>query len=442
LAIGGRIRSRPRSRLAASGRALLLLVLPVLPIGGAAAAAQTLGGDLGGLRPALATAGLELGIGYTGEGLGDVSGGIRRGAVYEGKLTISLDADLAKLAGWKGATAHIGAIAVHGRGPSGALLGGNLMDVSNIEAHPSLRLYTLWLAQSLFEDRLSIRLGQLGADEDFIISDTGSRLINATFGWPILASANMTEGAPVYPLPTPGIRLQLKPSSDLTMLAAAFSAKPGGQGCLGNPQICNPSGTAFSFSGGTLLMSELQYALAGGHSPTGLPGTYRLGGWRETGSFPDQLTGRRDKKGDWGLYAVADQTLWQGGRAKAESLSAFLRVGAAPPDRNLVSWYVDGGLGWKGAVPGRSDDVLTLGAAYGGISGDAAAADRAARPPLPVRDYEAVVELDYQAQIRPGWTLQPDLQYVMHPGGNIANPAGRGAIPDALVLGLRTALAF
>jgi carbohydrate-selective porin OprB len=34
-----------------------------------------------------------------------------------------------------------------------------------------------------------------------------------------------------------------------------------------------------------------------------------------------------------------------------------------------------------------------------------------------VRNSEAVIELMYQAQLKPWWMLQPDLQYVINPGG-------------------------
>jgi len=62
-----------------------------------------------------------------------------------------------------------------------------------------------------------------------------------------------------------------------------------------------------------------------------------------------------------------------------------------------------------------------------------------------VRDHETAIELSYIAQITPWWSLQPDLQYVIHPGGNVADPkAPRGvsSTSDALVLGLRTTFKF
>ena len=61
-----------------------------------------------------------------------------------------------------------------------------------------------------------------------------------------------------------------------------------------------------------------------------------------------------------------------------------------------------------------------------------------------MRSSEALIEVTYQAQIVPGWTVQPDFQYVFRPGGNIANardPAG-AAIKDAAVFGLRTTIRY
>ena len=56
----------------------------------------------------------------------------------------------------------------------------------------------------------------------------------------------------------------------------------------------------------------------------------------------------------------------------------------------------------------------------------------------PIRYYEAIVEVTYQAQVTPNWMLQP--QYIVHPGGHIlnpVNPSGSHAIPNAAVFGLR-----
>jgi porin len=61
-----------------------------------------------------------------------------------------------------------------------------------------------------------------------------------------------------------------------------------------------------------------------------------------------------------------------------------------------------------------------------------------------LRDYEILFEVTYQAQIRPGSFVQPDFQYVFHPGGGVIDPLNPfvGRIPDAAVFGLRTVMKF
>ena len=107
-------------------------------------------------------------------------------------------------------------------------------------------------------------------------------------------------------------------------------------------------------------------------------------------------------------------------------------------------------ISYKGLFAGREEDTLALGVGYGQISGSLQGLDRDTRqingqPNRPIRDYETVIELTYQAQITPWWTIQPDMQYVIHPGGNIPNP-GAGSrltpISDAFIFGARTAIKF
>jgi porin len=398
-------------------------------------------GDLGGLRPALAKYGISLELGYIGETFGVVRGGVRRGATYDGQAAAGIDIDLEKLVGWPRAKIYANAFQLHGRQPSQVLLGGNLMPVSSIEAFPTTRLYRLWFEQSLFGDRASVRLGQLGADDEFITSDTAGGLINNTYGWPALTGADMRGGGPAYPLPQLGVRLQVKPAPDFLLRGAIFTGNPGGKNCpSGDPQECDPHGVLFPFSAGTLWIGEAAYSANSGKGAAGLPGVYKLGGWYETGPFPWQLDPAVSKRNNGGVYAVVDQGIWRRPDSEEQGLNFFLRLGGSPSDRNLISFYADGGIGFRGPFASRPDDVVTLGAAYSNISADAARADRLAGPPTPVRNYEAVIELSYKAAVRPGWWVQPDLQYVFNPGGNVENPNGSGVIPSALVLGLRTTL--
>ena len=159
----------------------------------------------------------------------------------------------------------------------------------------------------------------------------------------------------------------------MTVLAAVFNGNPAGAGCDGDPQACNRYGLDFKMTGGALAMSELQYAVNQDKKAAGLPGVYKLGAWYANTDFPDAYSGVLNKSGDWGIYGVADQMVWRG---RESSVNLFMRGGFSPSDRNLVSYYVDGGIGIKGLLPGRADDVLTFGAAYIKVSSDVAAFDR------------------------------------------------------------------
>jgi porin len=62
-------------------------------------------------------------------------------------------------------------------------------------------------------------------------------------------------------------------------------------------------------------------------------------------------------------------------------------------------------------------------------------------PSWPLRTSETVLTAVYQYEVRGGLTLQPNVQYIWHPGGAARQYAWR-PLKDALVLGLRTAVKF
>ena len=422
---------------------------------------DTLTGDWGGARTALKDKGIDITLTYINEVFGVMSGGINRDASYEGRLEFSVDADLQKLVGWNGATTHFTVYQLHNSGHLVSENVGSIGDPSNIDALATTRLFTAWFQQSLLDDKVSIRIGQIAADDEFLNSPTAANLLNGTFGWASLAAANMLHGGPAFPLATPGVRVAVKPTDQVTWQTAVFSGDPAGRDCNDSPQACNRYGTTFSFSGGALWMSELQYAVNQEKDAKGLAGVYKLGGWYATANFADQHYGLDATgavvsladptvadslfhRGNWGIYGVADQMVWRGDKS---SVNLFFRGGFAPSDRNLISFYADGGFGIKGPFAGRADDTLTFGASYARISKDAAALDQDTLilngPPYPIRNEEVIFELSYQAQIAPWWTLQPDLQYIVHPGGNVPDPNNpAAAIGNALVAGLRSTIKF
>jgi porin len=423
-------------------------------------------GDPLGLRGTLSEHGVTFSLTYIGEVLGNVSGGERRGAVYGGRLDGQLDVDLGRAAGWSGATFHTSFFQIHGPGLSSRYLG-NLLTVSSIEAVPTTRLFELWLEQKLLDDKLSVRAGQLAADTEFVVSQYAALFVNSTFGWPGLLAADLPNGGPAYPLATPGIRVRWTPDETWSGMVGVFNGAPAGMRAT-DPQRQDRDGLEFRLSDPALIMAEVGYSYDAGTAQMPLPGTAKLGAWGHLGRFDDlrfAQTGpdagaplladpassgiARRLPGNAGGYLVVDQLLYRAPGTKDGGLGTFVRVLGAPGDRNLLSFYVDGGLTYKGLIPGRPDDTVGVSVAYAQISGAARAfdADLAVFNPdvfQPVRKSEAVLEVTYQAQIAPGWTVQPDFQYIRRPAGGVVNPRSpTGAlVKDAAVFGVRSAVKY
>jgi porin len=451
-------RSGAAKRRAPEALAFLLLLL-----GAGTAAADdpdggfwtrdTAAGDLGGVRPFLQDHGVTLSLADIEEGLGNPSGGMHRGGAYDGVTGFGIGADLDQLVGWEGAQFGFTFVEARGHGLSQHATA-NLLTVSNIETQPTTRIFDLYVDQTLADGAVSLRAGQMAAPDEFLSSHYAQTLLNGTFAWPAIAGIDLPGDDPVAVLATPGIRLRLT-EGGLSWQAAVYE---GAANALNGP----PEARATESRGdGALVFTEFAYKIApSAEGP--LPAAYKLGLWYHTADFADVRYDRRgvplaiDSEGeprrhlgDWGAYLAVDRMLWHEPDTPDQGLGAFLRLATAPGDRNLVSAYADGGLVYKGLLPGRPADSLGLGAAWARIGGGARGYDQDTAHfygiPYPVRDSESVVELSYQFAATPWWTLQPDLQWVVHPGGSIPNPetpASLATIPDAVVVGLRSTVRF
>ena len=409
-------------------------------------------GDPDGVRAALAAKGVTYGINYIGE-IWANTGGFKQGATYDGRLEGILDADLEKLWGLKDLTFHTNVFQIHGAGPSRENIE-NILLVSSIEALPTTRLYEMYLEQKLNAET-SVRFGQLAADTEFFISSTAGSFINATFGWPENLAIDLPSGGPAYPLATPGVRVKYEPAKNITFLAAIFDGDPAGPG-LNDPQERDRYGLNFRVSDPPLLIQEGQYKYNQDKKDTALPGTIKLGAWEHTGSFSDlrfdqegipiAISGQpgASLSGNFGFYGVIDQQIYRGDAEKG--VNVFARLSASPSDRNLIDFYADGGFVFSGFVPKRPDDNFGIAFAYANVSDRARAFDRdvafVQAAALPVRSFEAVLEVVYKYQIVPGLVLQPDFQYIWQPGlGGLVQTNG-ARVENAVVGGIRISVNY
>jgi porin len=415
--------------------------------------------DPGGLRTGLSDHGISIGLGDVDEVLGNVTGGVHTGEAYDGITQFGLGVNTAKAFGWPGGIFNVSALDIRGSNLSTENLH-TLQTASGIEAAATIRLWELWYQQSFAAGKADIKLGLQSVDQEFIISPQSLLFINTAMGWPVLPSVDLYAGGPAYPLSSLGVRLRVRPNDTWTVLSGVFQDNPPGGPFTNDSQLLGTSrwGGNFNLRTGALFMNELQYAL----NPSGaLPGVYKLGFWYDTGPFPSPLY---DTMGvslanpasngvarlishNFSFYAVLDQIVWHPNPKSPRTLGAFLRIMGAPGDRNMVSFAVNGGFTMKAPLPGRDNDTVGFGFGLAHVSGSVAQFDQQKAfftgAFVPVQTNETFLELTYQAQVAGWWVLQPDLQYVINPGGGLPNPQEPGKpIGNELVLGLRSIITF
>jgi porin len=153
-------------------------------------------------------------------------------------------------------------------------------------------------------------------------------------------------------------------------------------------------------------------------------------------------------RGTGGIYGIIDQQLYRPKGGTADSgIAIFSRIAASPADRSVIDFYLDGGVVFSGLDSSRPNDKLSAGFIYAKYANRLAALDRDrilfSGTSQPIRDYEAILEVNYMYLMRPGWALQPLAQYFIHPGGNIPNPDNPSQpIKSGAIFGLRSTLVY
>lgn len=411
-------------------------------------------------REILADWGIQFNATYIAEVFGNPTGGMRRGTIYTGRLDLGMDVDLEKVIGWTGAIFHTNMYRIHGQGLSRDYVG-NLMLVSGVEALPATRLYELWIEQSLFDGRLLVKVGQQASDVEFIDSKFDDIFTNSALGWPGITGINLLAGGPSPPLAVPGVRVKAQLSDSITAYAAIFDGDAAPPDSPLDPQLANPHGVLFRVNDPAWMIGQLKYKFDLGESK--LPGTITGGAWKHLGEFNDLRyavggfaledpagSGEPQQlRGNQGIFGVYEQMIARAASNPDKGAAFFVRTSISPSDRNLISFYLDGGIQFTGFSEARPNDRLGVAMTYAKISDAARHADRDTNMftgvANPIRDYEAEFELTYVAEVQNNWTVQPVFQYVFHPGGGIVDPndpTQTHRIRDAAVFGVRSMITY
>lgn len=385
-------------------------------------------GDWGGLRTRLHDIGIVPTMTYVADVQGNPKGGERNGFAYFHNIGVNLLVHTEKLMGWKGGRIHISASQRSGRSLTKRDIG-NTFDVAQLCCGRTFKLVDLSIQQSLFEDKLNIRLGRIAGGDEFLSSPLYWLFVqNGIDGNPVGIFFNV--GFSAYPNATWGVRVKSRPTKQSYIMAGVYNADP--------MRTKNKHhGADFSFDGPYLVIAETGYHLNAFLESTGLPGSYKIGGYYQSGDFNNFTGPDTTKNGNYGFYILMDQMIYHESGTRNQGLTPFVSLLFAPDSEiNTFPFFMNGGLVYKGLIPGREHDYAGFAMVYGKYSNKIAPNNPQPtefRPTSEItgtEDFEMVLEWMYKIQLTQWLNIQPDVQYIIKPGGT-------GDIPNALVIGFQ-----
>jgi porin len=350
---------------------------------------------------------LLLQVTYTSELIGNVAGGVERGARYLDNLDMVFEADLDALAGWKGARLHV--YGLYNNGASISELVGDAQAVSNLETGvQAIRLYEAWIDQK-FGDNVSLRAGLYDLNSEFDALDASGLFVGSAHGIGTDFSQSGRNGPSIFPSTSLAARLEVKPAEGWVIRTAILDGVPG------DPDRPARTVVRLGNGDGALLVGEVEAPVVGGR--------LLLGHWRYTAHF-DAIAGGRGA-GNSGSYVRAELPLSDQPDGK---IDGFARLGVASGRFNMFDSFASTGLKFTGWVPGRGEDEF-------GIAVAAAFTSEPWRTLTGAAPAEVAFEATYRTQLTPWLAVQPNAHY-------IRRPAADPTIDDAVVLGIRTEISF
>ncbi len=404
-------------------------------------AANTLTGDWGGARSRLHDQGISLHADYVGEWLHNSTGGKRHATAYADQIHLGAAFDFGKLWGWHGGSLHVDITNRNGHQLDQKAQLGTLLETHEIYGAGTVtRLTRFYLEQQLWGGLADLKYGRMDLNEDFYSLSCDFENLSFCGSLP----GYITQGWYSWPVSQVGGVIRLNPASGWYAKVGAFDV---------NPNNAKPSqGLRLSVPGsrrGTLVVGEAGWDTsldAGSHT---LPGSWRVGAWRNSANSPDLLldvngqpqvlTGvaALQRHSTSGSYALIKQQVTH--NAAGGGLTVFGNLVLADSHTDHTDQMFSVGMLYNAPFSGRPNDRIGLVFGRNRVSHRAAQVARVANAhdmgPFPVPGSETVTELNYSARIVPGLSLMPSVQYVSQPGGI----PGSGS---ATVLGLRVTASF
>lgn len=360
---------------------------------------------------------------YTADVLGNLSGGERTGVRYLDVIKVSAAYDGAS-SGHDGLTGLVSIEHHNGARFSGELVGDSQV-VSNLEGPPeALRLYEFWVQQAIAGGKGGVKFGLTDLNSTFDVQETAALFLNSSDGIGADLADTGLNGPSISPTTAVALTAFYRPADDWTVQAGVFDA------VAGDPDHRRRLvAIKLSAENGALLIAQVERRF-------GDVARLEAGAWTYTARFAALddagMAGPPSKiGGNGGVYGLAEGRLLAKPGVEGAGLNGWVRLGLANGEINPVSAYVGSGLVYTGLIAGRDKDEVGVAIMRADLSD--AARRLAARGGIAKGDAETTFETTYRFTVRDWLNIQPDVQYVIHPGGRLA-------VANAFVVGMRFAL--
>lgn len=332
------------------------------------------------------------------DGMG-VAGGVEQGTRMIARGDAVLDYDgVSGGVSWLSGQIDLTLIA----GKSVSALAGDVQGVSSNEFPRTLRVTNAWVQAS--GRRASVKVGIIDSNADFDEQNVGAIFVHSSHGTGPEFSGAGLAGSPATPNTTLGVVTALfSAEAGWRLRGGVFNGRPSDPDRPGRPSF------AFSREIGVLAMGEADLTRDWGR--------IAVGGWHFTSTLP-ALDGSGERRGASGGFVIIEPNLIR--RDGGLQVQSWVRLGLGDAATDAVRSYVGGGVVASGFWARHPDDAVGLAVAQARMNGRA----------RPGAGAETAFELTFQHGVTDWLTVQPDVQWVINPGGF-------GDVRNAVVGGIR-----
>jgi porin len=395
--------------------------------------------DWFGLLPTLEDDGITPTLTYVSNIAGNVSGGKNQGAAYADNIGLNLLFDLDKIAGIDGGSFLLSMSQRDGSSLSLRHVG-NIFAIQQLYGGESFKIISVAYQQKLMDDHIELRIGRLSAGDDFLVSKYDYLFMQNGFdGNPVGIFFN-APGMSAYPAGTWGALLKLLPTKRTYIMGGIYN----GDATI---RADDHYGVDLSFRGPVFAIGEMGYRCNGLPGDSEYLGDYKVGGWYDDNLFTEYPTlgqaqqPAAERRGNWGVYGLFDQVVFPYGELYSDRGLGIFGSVLVSPDQSVsqLPYFFTAGIACRGPIPARPTDMAAFGALWGQFSSDlhdAEVREAALSQLVAAQGHEAVLEWLYRFNFnRRSMFIQPDIQYVIRPGGT-------ETIRNALVIGAQIGINF